>query len=97
MAQFEYMALVLSIEKQGFLSRRIAPDCVSNIERRLNRLGQRGWELVSVFPFTNGGSPAAIEQAIHYFRRQRNADTDDSSDCDDASEPELPEFMRQPH
>lgn len=73
MLQFEYMALIFSIETQGFLSRTIAPGCRAGIERTLNALGREGWELTGVFPFTNGSSPAQICDAMHYFRRPLQA------------------------
>ena len=67
---FEYKTLILTAKpKGGFFSKKLPDKCVPEIDAALNHLGRDGWELVAVFPFTNGGSPAAIEQAIHYFKR----------------------------
>jgi hypothetical protein len=66
---YQYRTEVFAVEMAGFFTREIRPECVELIERELNKLGAEGWELVSVFPFTNGGSPAQIKQAVHYFKR----------------------------
>lgn len=67
---FEYKIVVIDVEKTGFLSSKMTEVCRKKIEAHLNDLGKDGWELVGVLPFTNGQSPAQIDQGIHYFRRQ---------------------------
>lgn len=66
---FEYKTIILKAKPKGFFSKEVPDECMQEIDAALNLLGRDGWELVAEFPFSNGGSPAAIEQAIHYFKR----------------------------
>jgi hypothetical protein len=67
--QFEYKTVAINVEKSGWLNKAAKDDSIDEIDRLLKALGQDGWELVAVLPITNGGSPAQINQGIHYFKR----------------------------
>ncbi len=67
--KFEYKSVLLTIDRAGW-SQALQPESVNKVQQSLDRLGGEGWELVAVWPITNGGSPAQIDHAIHYFKRQ---------------------------
>ncbi|MBF0196583.1 MAG: DUF4177 domain-containing protein [Planctomycetes bacterium] len=62
--KYEYKSITLGIVRNlEFFSRSVSDDSARIFEEQLNRLGDQGWELVGVWPVTNGGSPAQINQA----------------------------------
>lgn len=66
--QFEYKTVLLEIDRT--LWRRALDDSsVDRVQATLDKLGRDGWELVSVWPITDGRSPPQIDHAIHYFKR----------------------------
>lgn len=68
--QYEYKSLVIEIpRKSGLWANKPEVDSMVDIESTLNRLGKDGWQMVGVFPITDGGSPAQISRAIHHFMR----------------------------
>ncbi|TWU31096.1 hypothetical protein Q31b_58920 [Novipirellula aureliae] len=72
--QYEYKTMVLEVPRRsGLWTQKPATDELSNIDRALQELGDDGWQLVGVFPFTDGGSPAQISKAIHYFMRPKHS------------------------
>ena len=69
--QYEYKSVVIEIpRKPGLWANKPDIDSVAEIENSLNRLGMDGWQMVGVFPVTDGGSPAQISRAIHHFMRR---------------------------
>ncbi|MDP0492213.1 MAG: DUF4177 domain-containing protein [Verrucomicrobiota bacterium JB023] len=72
MDQIEYKSVILGLPRgPGFFSQKPDLDGVESIDAELNKLGQEGWQLVAVFPFTDGSSPAQISKALHYFSRPK--------------------------
>lgn len=70
MIQYEYRSVLLSVERSGgFFRSAVQQYSCAEIENLLNVMGKEGWEPVGVFPVTDGGSPAQINQAIHHFKR----------------------------
>jgi hypothetical protein len=55
----------------GFWTRAVSESSASEIECELNKLGDQGWELVGVWPVTNGSSPPQVDHALHHFKRAK--------------------------
>jgi len=71
MVKYEYKTVMLKIKRNlGLFSSGVCNNSASLIENKLNELGREGWKLTGVFPVTNGGSPAQISHAAHYFVRE---------------------------
>ena len=76
--QYEYKTVVFEIpRKSGIFTLKPATDSLGNIHAELKKLGEDGWQLVGVFPFTNGSSPAQISMALHYFCRPKETAGED--------------------
>ena len=68
--KYEYKTLVLEVPRKfGLWKNEAETDSLSEIDAALKQMGDDGWQMVGVFPITNGGSPAQISMAIHYFMR----------------------------
>lgn len=68
--KYEYKTVVFDIpRKSGLWTQSPAFDALGEIDVTLSKLGIEGWKMVGVFPVTDGGSPAQISKAIHYFIR----------------------------
>ena len=75
--RYEHIAIVLHFEKKGIAMTRqdvlqgLSPDSSS----QLHELGNQGWELVSVIPYTTGGigfwsnTSARSDAALAFFKR----------------------------
>lgn len=70
MKKYEYKTILIQLETNGFWSSKVSSSATASTEARLNQLGEDGWQLTGVFPITNGGSPAQINQALHHFIRE---------------------------
>lgn len=66
--KFEYKTVLFEIDRTSW-GRALLPESVDKIQEPLEKLGRQGWELVAVWPITDGGSPPQIDHAIHYFKR----------------------------
>ena len=55
--------------KFGVWTQKPAVEALGEIEAALKQMGDDGWRMTGVFPITDGGSPAQISKAIHYFMR----------------------------
>ena len=74
MEQFEYKTVVFEITRaSGFWKNKPTNDGVPEISKKLNELGKDGWQLIGIFPVTDGGSPAQISRALHYLMRAKAA------------------------
>jgi len=70
MTRYQYKSVLLEMPREpGFWSRPIDRNACMELEKMLNYLGEDGWELVGVFPLTNGGNPSQINAAVHHFKR----------------------------
>ena len=75
--QYEYKTVVFEVpRKSGVWTKKPSTDVLGEIDATLRELGDDGWQMVGVFPVTDGGSPPQISKAIHYFMRVKGADTD---------------------
>ncbi|GAA5497609.1 hypothetical protein Rhal01_03805 [Rubritalea halochordaticola] len=70
--KYEYKTIVLEIpRKPGLWSQKPQTDGLKHIDQTLAQLGEEGWNLVGVFPVTDGSNPAQISCALHYFSRPK--------------------------
>lgn len=75
--KYEYKTVVFEVPRKfGLWTQKPAVEALEEIQDTLRRLGEEGWKMTGVFPVTDGGSPAQISKAIHYFMRPvGNADS----------------------
>jgi len=81
MTRFEHSVQVLRFEKKGFAITRkdILQGISEESSKELVRLGEEGWELVAVLPFSTGGvglfsySAATTDAALAFFKRVAKA------------------------
>ena len=66
-SKFEYKIIQTKIESSGFFSADKRENSISITENEINRLGEKGWELVNVLHLTENSSHVC--GALHYFKK----------------------------
>ena len=70
--QYEYKSVVFEVPRKfGILGSKPVVDDLPEIDEKLKELGSEGWQMVGVFPITDGANPSQISKAIHYFMRPK--------------------------
>lgn len=67
--RFEYKSVVYPVERRSPFNLSSDTDTCRNIESRLNRMGEEGWELAGVIPLIEGSPGSQVTRAIHHFKR----------------------------
>ena len=66
----KYKVILLDlVSPTGLFGKTPSLEVADSLTEMINALAGEGWELVAVAPVTDGGSPAQIRQAYHYFRK----------------------------
>lgn len=77
MTKFEHATVVLKFEKKSYAATRsdVLQGLAKESATALGKLGDDGWELVSVLPFVSGSAflarPSGTDAAMGFFKRAK--------------------------